>query len=234
MNKFLLIAQTQSEVNKKMIGAEDWIAEALKPERNINYQLAILDEAVEFMRSAIAFKWWAKNELDADNAVVELVDILHFLTSLGIVNTGSVEKCAEEMEAALVEVDKLEGEPIESDIIPALLGFISVLSTNGIEVPRYADEERADTESVWYHFWMLCRCAGVNIETVISMYRSKAVLNKFRTAMGYKLGTYRKTWLDGKEDNWYLTNYLKSVMGGNGNVYPGDEVLENFLYSNYR
>lgn len=223
MNKFLLIAQTQSEVNKKMIGAEDWISEALKPERNINYQLAILDEAVEFMRSAIAFKWWAKNELDADNSVVELVDILHFLTSFSIVVSGSVEQCAEDMELGCIAAEDLEGTP--DSITECLVEFIKSLTSDAVDV---------DSEALWLSFWKLCRCAGVNIETVISMYRSKAVLNKFRTAMGYKLGTYRKTWLDGKEDNWYLTNYLKSVMGGNGNVYPGDEVLENFLYSNYR
>ena len=221
MNKFLLIAQTQSDVNKKMIGAEDWISEALKPERNINYQLAILDEAVEFMRSAIAFKWWAKNELDADNATVELVDILHFLTSLGIVVSGSVEQCAEDMELGFIttsEYDETMPTPTQ-----ALVSFTHSLTRDTV-----------DTQELWQDFWMLCRCAGVNIETVISMYRSKAVLNKFRTAMGYKLGTYRKTWLDGKEDNWYLTNFLKSVMSGNGNEYPGDAALENFLYSNYR
>lgn len=221
MNKFLLVAQTQSEVNKKMIGAEDWVAEALNPERGINYQLAILDEVVEFMRSAIAFKWWAKNELAADNAVVELVDILHFLTSLGIVVSGSVEQCAEDMELGFItttEYDEELASPTQ-----AMVSFTHSLT-----------RDVSDPQELWQDFWMLCRCAGVNIETVISMYRSKAVLNKFRTTMGYKFGTYRKTWLDGKEDNWYLTNFLKSVMSGNGNVYPGDEVLENFLYSNYR
>lgn len=223
MNKFLLIANTQSEVNKKMIGAEDWIAEALKPERNINYQLAILDEAVEFMRSAIAFKWWAKNELDADNAVVELVDILHFLTSFSIVVSGSVEQCAEDMELGCSAAEDLEGIP--DSVTDCLVAFINSLTADAVAV---------DSTNLWVSFWTLCRSAGVDIETILSMYRSKAVLNKFRTTMGYKLGTYRKTWLDGKEDNWYLTNYLKSVMGGNGNVYPGDEVLENFLYSNYR
>lgn len=224
MNKFLLIAQTQSEVNKKMIGAEDWVAEALKPERGINYQLAILDEAVEFMRSAIAFKWWAKNELDADNAVVELVDILHFLTSLGIVATGSVEQCAEDMELGYIAAENCSEEKINGLTVTAgLQKFIASML-----------KASTDTEEVWADFWKLVDCSGVGIETVISMYRSKAVLNKFRTAMGYKLGTYRKTWLDGKEDNWYLTNFLKSVMSGNGNVYPGDDALENFLYSNYR
>lgn len=226
MNKFLLVAITQSEVNKKMIGAEDWIAEALKPERNINYQLAILDEAVEFMRSDIAFKWWAKNELDADNAVVELVDILHFLTSLGIVLSGSVEGCAEDMELACVaamEYDPMLYDETMPTPTQALVKFIATLA-NSVST----------TDDLWRDFWMLCRCAGTDIETILSMYRSKAVLNKFRTAMGYKLGTYRKTWLEGKEDNWYLTNFLKDVMNSNGGVYPGDDVLENFLHSNYR
>lgn len=226
MNKFLLIAQTQSEVNKKMIGAEDWVAEALKPERGINYQLAILDEAVEFMRSAIAFKWWAKNELDADNAAVELVDILHFLTSLGIVIAGSIEQCAEDMELGCIAAAEYDPNEYDTSLLSptsALVKFINSLA-----------DTYPNTQDLWTDFWMLCRCSGIDIETILSMYRSKAVLNKFRTAMGYKLGTYRKTWLDGKEDNWYLTNFLKSVMSGNGNVYPGDNVLENFLYSNYR
>jgi len=221
MNKFLLVAHTQSEVNKKMIGAEDWVAEALNPERGINYQLAILDEVVEFMRSSIAFKWWANNDLDADNAVVELVDILHFLTSLGIVVSGSVEQCAEDMELGFITTTEYD-EELDSPT-QAMVSFTHSLT-----------RDVSDPQELWQDFWMLCRCAGVNIETVISMYCSKAVLNKFRNAMGYKLGTYRKTWLDGKEDNWYLTNFLKSVMSGNGNVYPGDEILENFLYSNYR
>lgn len=222
MNKFLLIAQTQNEVNKKMIGADDWVAEAKNPDRGINYTNAILDEAVEFLRSAIPFKWWAKNSLDVDNAVVELVDILHFQTSLGILLTGSVEKCAEDMELGFLAASDSELEQ-GATVTDALRTFIHTLTSHEI-----------DTQELWVDFWTLAKYNGTNLETIISMYRSKAVLNKFRTKMGYGLGTYRKTWLEGKEDNWYLTNYLKDVMNSNGGMYPGDEVLDNFLHSNYR
>ena len=223
-NKFLLIAQTQSAVNEKMIGAVDWISEAKNPERNINYKLAILDEVVEFMRSAISFKWWAKNELDSENAVVELVDILHFLTSMATVLSGTVEKCAEEMELGYEAAKELtEDELAANSVTLALIDFTHSMCAF-----------EPDTQEMWVSFWTLVRCTGNSMETIISMYRSKAVLNKFRTAMGYKLGTYRKTWLDGHEDNWYLTNFLKDVMKSNGDQYPGDDVLENFLYSNYR
>ena len=76
------------------------IAEALKREElgpnglpNLwlrNYLAALKAEAVEIDESLL-WKWWSKDRIDLQNIRVEIVDLMHFLTSLALVAGLSAE-----------------------------------------------------------------------------------------------------------------------------------------------
>jgi dimeric dUTPase (all-alpha-NTP-PPase superfamily) len=49
-----------------------------------NYLTALKHEAVE-LDEELLWKWWSKDKLDLQNIRVEIVDLMHFLTSLALV-----------------------------------------------------------------------------------------------------------------------------------------------------
>lgn len=227
MKECLLIAETQNSVNCAMAG-DDWAAVAADPSGPINYRLAILDELAEYMRSAIPFKWWAKPNLDSENAIVELVDILHFLTSLAIVIEGSVHKAAEEMAFAL----EVAGDPETwSEDYPVTVGGTKE------EMLRFSSllfkQEDVSAAELFIAFWRLVDKECGNPILIISMYRAKALLNKFRAANGQKEGKYKKIWFEGREDNSFVMAYLKSVMAASNGEYPGDDALWQYMTLTY-
>ncbi len=48
-----------------------------------NYLLALQGEATE-VEQELLWKWWSKDQIDMQNIRVEIVDLMHFLTSLAI------------------------------------------------------------------------------------------------------------------------------------------------------
>ncbi len=49
-----------------------------------NYLTALKSEAVE-IEEEVLWKWWSKDQLDLQNIRVEIVDLMHFLTSMALV-----------------------------------------------------------------------------------------------------------------------------------------------------
>lgn len=49
-----------------------------------NYLTALKSEAVE-IEEELLWKWWSKDQLDMQNIRVEIVDLMHFLTSMALV-----------------------------------------------------------------------------------------------------------------------------------------------------
>ena len=49
-----------------------------------NYLTALKSEAVE-IEEELLWKWWSKDRLDMQNIRVEIVDLMHFLTSMALV-----------------------------------------------------------------------------------------------------------------------------------------------------
>jgi hypothetical protein len=216
----LEIAQTQNAVNIKMAGA-NWVQRAQSGE--LNYHLAILDEAAEFLRSAIPFKWWAVPKLDENNAILELVDILHFLTSHVIVcENGDVDKAADIMAESLGQacLDILPGDDTHTPKF-CLIDFMQALFT-GAEDESY---------NVFYSFWSLC-LSVTNPGLIVSLYRAKAQLNIFRASNGQKEGLYKKIWFDGKEDNEFVVSFVRECIEQTG-TYPGNEALQEFMTNTY-
>lgn len=48
-----------------------------------NYLRALQAEAVE-LEESLLWKWWSKDKIDLQNARIEIVDMMHFLTSLAL------------------------------------------------------------------------------------------------------------------------------------------------------
>ena len=56
-----------------------------------NYLKALTEEAAE-LDQELLWKWWSKDKIDLQNIRVEIVDLMHFLTSLAIVSGLSADE----------------------------------------------------------------------------------------------------------------------------------------------
>jgi dimeric dUTPase (all-alpha-NTP-PPase superfamily) len=163
------------------------------------FHRAIWTECAEMLEH-YGWKWWKKQEPDAAQVGMELVDIWHFAMSQFIVNYGS-----EMNEAAAEELLKLLEVPVEDEgFIRNLEFFTSYSLING-----YA------------HFPtipQLMENIGMSFEALYTQYIGKNALNKFRQDNGYKTGTYRKNW-SGAEDNMHLSLIISQADLTAGNLY---------------
>ncbi|EKD26498.1 MAG: dUTPase [uncultured bacterium] len=91
MDKLDQLFQLQASLNKK-IGLEFTpdMTEEQKAEWILNYTRAMSQEISELIDS-VPWKWWAKyQKFDAQNVVVELIDILHFwISACQVMNLSS-------------------------------------------------------------------------------------------------------------------------------------------------
>lgn len=225
LNDLLFCATTQESVNAVMTG-EDWRKKArgeilADNGLRVDYPMAMLDEAAEFWASTVNFKWWAKTDFEYDhqNAVVELVDMLHFGLSQDLVDR-SAEQVAK---SAFTGIQRLADEG--DDVEPGQLDPRSPMKEfiHGLTAPT----PRVN----WFAFWGMARAINVKPEVLVIKYRAKAALNKFRTQMGAAQGTYHKKWLDGKEDNFYLMSWLDFELAAGKMVT--DEQIAAWLSSSY-
>ena len=224
LQPFRDIVRIQLTVNNTMAG-EDWITEAIKAER-IDYSWAALDESAELWRCAVPFKFWDRTEfvMDSENAKMEVVDLLHFAIAqeLATVNHNESPKNSDELidlVAALMEKgsswSESEGDP-QKNLRLALKAFI-----HGLTDPE-------GTKINWTALFNMAHAVDLTPETLIALYKAKAILNKFRTQMRAN-GKYHKVWLESKEDNYYLTQWLSTQP----TIPPEAEVM-NWLVSTYR
>ena len=218
------IVRIQLTVNNTMAG-ENWITEAIEAQR-IDYSWAALDESAELWRCAIPFKFWDRTEfvMDTENAKMEVVDLLHFAIAqdLASVNHGEAPETSEvlvEMVAARMDKgsswSESEGDP-QKNLRLNLKAFI-----HGLTHP-------SGTQIDWTALFNLAHAVDLTPESLIALYKAKAILNKFRTQMRAN-GKYHKVWLESKEDNYYLTQWLSTQP-----AMPPEADVMNWLVSTYR
>lgn len=185
--------------NKKMLLAmlemQDTLNKMVDPnwrEKNRAWHRAIWVECAEAM-DHLQYKWW-KNidaEVDMDAVRMELVDIWHFMLSWGLQNPN--------LGAYLpVVVDMHLYTDGESDL-PYLVESIA----------RNATLFQLRDSAVY--FMRALGLSDMSFSDLYTMYAGKYTLNAFRQDNGYKEGTYRKIWADGREDNEHLTAILKAM-----------------------
>lgn len=83
MDKLEEIFQLQDQLNKRIGVNTDSMSEEEQTKWVLNYTRAMQQELAELVDS-VPWKWWAKyQKFDKQNARVEVVDLFHFLISLG-------------------------------------------------------------------------------------------------------------------------------------------------------
>lgn len=110
MDKMDEIFTMQADLNRR-IGVElEGLDDEAKTKWVLNYSRAMQQELAELIDS-VPWKWWAKyQELDEQNARVEVVDLFHFLVSLA----QALGMTADDVYAAYVKKNKVNHERQES------------------------------------------------------------------------------------------------------------------------
>jgi dimeric dUTPase (all-alpha-NTP-PPase superfamily) len=187
------------------------------------YLRAVVVEGAEAMEH-YGWKWWKKQTPDLAQVQMEIVDIWHFVLSAVLIETrGDVDAAREWVEK---RIGALEGPDARKtwllekefrldtlsliDKLELLIGF-SVFRK--ISIPLI-DAILEDCEMSW--------------DELYRQYVGKNVLNFFRQDHGYKTGTYRKHWHDGREDNEHLVEVLAEVQAQS--IQGGDD-YKNSLYA---
>ena len=199
MEKVLEMLLLQQELNDATNG-EGWEAGKTKNGKIINWKRCIYMECAEMVDS-FAWKHWKAIDADPDwaNLQIEVVDVWHFIMSLGLEDysqnfRGTIEDLAMSIsqeqgyQKLQVNDELIFAEP--TDIMAKVEDLIlNAVNRNTIDGPKLFED-----------FFELAYMSKLNLTDLYRLYVGKNILNQFRQDNGYKEGTYVKVW-DGKEDN---------------------------------
>jgi dimeric dUTPase (all-alpha-NTP-PPase superfamily) len=155
---------------------------------------AIWVECAELM-DHYGWKWWKKQTPDTEQVALELIDIWHFGLSILLQSGLSLEQATAKIQ------NELKITTDEKDF--------------RLDLEKYASATLLDKQ---FHLGLFGRLmAGVNMsfDQLYRGYVGKNVLNFFRQDHGYKDGSYRKHWFDGREDNEHLVEAIQSLDASN-------------------
>ena len=211
----------QQKLNDNTNGV-GWEAGYTKQDRQINWRRCTYMELAELVDS---FNWkhWKDINIapDWDNVKIEVVDIWHFIMSLGLEeyklkNKGDIDILVEYTSETKCFNDFVnEAQNVSSEDIFMIINTIEHFikdTINGDDYNKLIDD----------FFEMALQC-GLNIDILFKHYIAKNVLNEFRQANGYKEGTYKKTW-GLKEDNIVMLEILEEKMLSADELYNELEV----------
>jgi dimeric dUTPase (all-alpha-NTP-PPase superfamily) len=151
---------------------------------------AIWVECAELM-DHYGWKWWKKQIPDTEQVALELIDIWHFGLSILLQNKKSELEIVAHIHSALV---------IKTDEVDFR-----------VDVEKFVAATLADHQFHVGLFGRLMAGVGMSFEQLYRGYVGKNVLNFFRQDHGYKDGSYRKRWHDGREDNEHLVEAVLSL-----------------------
>ncbi len=204
----------QQRLNDETNG-EGWERGYNKHDRIINWHRCIYMECAELIDS---FNWkhWKDINIapDWDNIKIELVDIWHFVMSLGLEeyknrNLGGIDDIAN-----YVSDTNYFDEFCTDAIEPDDSDYLSII--NSIEHMMKDALLKEDFEKIVDDFIGSCLECGLDIYELYKYYIGKNILNGFRQDNGYKDGSYKKIWGD-KEDNVVMSEILQEhqMIGAN-------------------
>jgi len=199
MDKILLMLQLQAQLNDATNG-EDWTKGTTKNGKIIDWKRCIYMECCEMIDS-FAWKHWKAIDADPDwaNLQIEVVDVWHFIMSLGLedysVNfRGTTEDLAIKISQMPGYQRIRESSSLEYGDINEIMTKVEDLIFNAV------DRNGFDSEKLIEDFFELAYLSALDLETLYRLYVGKNVLNQFRQDHGYKEGSYIKIW-NGEEDN---------------------------------
>ncbi len=177
-----------------MLELQDQINTRVHPQwrqQGFAWYRAIWTECAELMEH-YGWKWWKKQQPDADQVALELVDIWHFGLSIMLVEGRSADAVAAGLESGLAAVP-------DQDFREVLESFtLEVLRSRGFDL---------------HHFAGLMSLTGLSFDDLYRRYVGKNMLNRFRQEQGYQQGSYIKVW-NGLEDNQVLMEVLQGLDTG--------------------
>lgn len=195
----------QQKLNDETNG-EGWEKGYTKQGRVINWRRCIYMELAELIDS---FNWkhWKDINIEPnwDNVKIEIVDIWHFVMSLGLEEyklnkKGSIKDIVKyTAESQYFDEFLLEPNPIHNEDIFMIINVIEHFMKDTLDGCGYS-------KLIDDFFEVALQC-GVNLDILYKYYIGKNILNKFRQDNGYKNGEYIKVW-NGKEDNEVMMNLL--------------------------
>jgi dimeric dUTPase (all-alpha-NTP-PPase superfamily) len=178
----------------EMLEMQDGINKKVHPEwrsQGFIWPRAIWTECAELM-DHIGWKWWKKQEFDRAQAMMELVDIWHFILSW-----------------AAEDEDRLQA-------LKRLVAINPKHGCVGLDYLRCSVERMASSalscsfNAAVIYFFQAANIDEVNLDfdDLYRLYIGKNALNFFRQDHGYQNGGYRKSWPDGREDNAHLVEVI--------------------------
>ncbi len=208
--------QLQQKLNDETNGI-GWEKGYNKHNRIINWRRCITMECAELIDS---FNWkhWKDINVqpDWDNITIELVDIWHFVMSLGLEfyknnNLGDIDSLVD----YIVDTKYFDEFCTESST-PSSEDSLSII--NSIEHMMKDTLLQEDFYKITDDFFSCAIECGLNLDILYKYYLGKNILNGFRQDHGYKEGTYQKTWHDGQEDNEVMMQILaqEKLLTANG------------------
>lgn len=183
----------QNQQIKTMLELQDGMNTKVNSEwKNQGYEWyrAIWVECAELM-DHYGWKWWKKQSPDTEQVALELIDIWHFGLSILLQSGQSPDNIAAQIQNELVV------ETNEKDF--------------RLDLEKFVAATLADKQFHIALFARLMAGVGMSFEQLYRGYVGKNVLNFFRQDNGYKDGTYRKHWHDGREDNEHLVEAVQSL-----------------------
>jgi dimeric dUTPase (all-alpha-NTP-PPase superfamily) len=151
---------------------------------------AIWVECAELM-DHYGWKWWKKQAPDTEQVALELIDIWHFGLSI-----------------------QLQSGAAQADVIAKIEKELVIATDEQdfrLDLEKFVAATLGDRQ---FHIGLFARLmAGVDMsfEQLYRGYVGKNVLNFFRQDNGYKDGSYRKHWSDGREDNEHLVEAVAAL-----------------------
>jgi len=203
----------------------DWENGYTKNGKIINWKRCIYMECAELIDS---FNWkhWKDIEkpVNWENAVIEVVDIWHFVMSLALEDCKvNRHKSIDRLARDITDIQGFENFTKEPNNINnansmEIINDVEIIihETTGFKVDIY--------NSLIQNYFSLSLKCGVNLSILYKYYIGKNVLNGFRQDHGYKEGTYKKVW-DGKEDNVVMVSFLEDGNMGFDELYDKLEVV---------
>lgn len=213
--RFLAINEMLSMQNTLNLATngEAWRSGVTQLGKTIDWRRCIVMESAELIDS-YPWKHWKAVEAktDIENVRVELVDIWHFLLSLGLENF-SIETCADLFYKALL-ANQQNNSPKPQSVLDEVIVHEKMMRL-ALENAEVTSEYLLDLTA---SFFDSCTVAELDFEQLYQIYMAKNVLNKFRQDHGYKEGSYIKEW-NGKEDNVVMFEVIEQMQS-----FSGDEL----------
>ena len=190
-----IMLELQDSMNTKVTA--NW------PEQGYEWYRAIWVECAELM-DHYGWKWWKKQTPDTEQVALELIDIWHFGLSI-LLQSGEAQDAI---------VARLQNE----------LSITTEQADFRLDLEAFAGATLADRQFHIDLFGRLMAGVDMSFDQLYRGYVGKNVLNFFRQDNGYKDGSYRKHWYDGREDNEHLVEVVQSLDAGKLNFK--DELYE--------